>query len=155
MWPDLPFPMKKELIIAIFVGFAIGLLITFGVWAANKNIKIPSLSSLVKTQATPAPTASPTPAPIANSLSLTIDEPENHAIVKQEKVKLSGKTEAEATIVILYEEGEKILQADQGGNFSTEITLAGGNNEITVSAYGSDGSQISQNLTLIFSTAKI
>ena len=31
--------MKKEILIAILIGFILGLIITFGIWTANKSLK--------------------------------------------------------------------------------------------------------------------
>ena len=58
-------------------------------------------------------------------------------------------------VVVIYPEGENIVEADEEGNFETEITLVGGANEIKITAYDEEGNQAEKNLTLIYSTAKI
>lgn len=139
--------MKKEVLIAILIGFGLGLIITFGIWTANKAIKETPSEEVV-----PPPTVEISPVP---AFSLTINQPEDNSLSENEKITVSGSTAANAVVVILYQEGEKILEADKEGNFETEISLVGGANEIKVSAYDSEGSETSQTLTVVYSTAEI
>jgi len=149
--------MKKEVLIAIIIGFGLGLVITFGVWQINKSLKevapkqeLPS-SQVQQTQEEKIPS----PTPSATQLSLIITSPEDNSIINKEKVNISGKTSSEATVVIIYEEGEKIIETDENGNFTSEITLVGGANEITVSAYDKEGNEATKTLNLVYSTAEI
>lgn len=141
--------MRKEVLIAIIIGFGLGLVITFGVWTANQALK--------KAAPPSAPTeevvTTPTPAP--EEFSLIINSPEDESISKEEKIEVTGKTAPEATVVILYQEGEKIIQADSQGNFSSEITLVGGPNQIEITAYDESGNEVSKTLTVVYSTAEI
>lgn len=142
--------MRKEVLIAIIIGFALGLVITFGIWTTNQALK---------KSATEKPTpveevVSPTPI-LEEKFSLVLHSPENNSISVEETIEVSGETAPSAIIVILYQEGEKILEADEKGEFSTEVALAGGSNEITVSAYNQEGDEISQTLTVVYSTAEI
>jgi len=141
--------MKKEVVIAIIIGLSVGLIIAFGLWTANKSLnQIPSDNETSNPQANQT-----TPTPI--SQSLTIDNPTEDFISNQEKITVTGKATPEATVVITYEEGEKILTADSGGLFSVEITLIGGANEIKISAFESDGNESSVIINGVFSTAEI
>jgi hypothetical protein len=141
--------VKKEVLIAIIIGFGLGLVITFGIWTANKALK--------KVPPTPAPpeeaVATPTPAP--EELSLIITSPEDESISAEEKIEVVGKTALQATVVILYQEGEKIIQADGEGNFSSEITLVGGSNQIEITAYDQDGNEVGKTINVVYSTAEI
>ena len=139
--------MRKEVLIAIIIGFSLGLIITFGIWTANQALKKPAPEK-------PSTQEETEPAPVAE-LSLTLDSPENNSISPEETIEVSGKTSPLAVIVILYPEGEKILEADNDGQFFTEITLVGGENKIIISAYDQEGNQIRKNLTVVYSTAKI
>lgn len=141
--------MKKEVLIAIIIGFAIGLVIAFGIWMANKSLK----------QITPEKeTSSPqinqtTPTPPARTL--TIDNPTEDFISNQEKITVSGKATPEASVVIIFQEGEKIITADSEGVFSAEITLMGGANEIKISAFDTEGEETSKIINGVYSTAEI
>lgn len=139
--------MRKEVLIAILIGFGLGLVITFGIWTANK-----ALQEAPTEQAAPTPEAEVSPAP---AFSLTIDQPEDNSISSEEEITVSGSSVPEAIIVILYDEGEKILEANEDGLFETQITLAGGDNEIEISAYDNEGNETSQTLTVVYSTAEI
>ena len=141
--------MKKEVLFAIIIGFALGLAITFGIRTANK-----AFQGSAQQEEAPIEEILPTPTPLP-SLSLTITSPEDNVISDQETIEVSGKTASEAVIVILYPEGEKILEADKNGRFSTEIDLAGGDNEIKISSYDNENNEASQTLTVVYSTAEI
>ena len=143
--------MRKEVILAIVGGVALGLLVIGGLWWTNKttteeNPIVPSPTPLI----TQAPTLMP-----ALLLPLEIINPENESIIEEEEITLEGKTIPGSVVVVIYPEGENIVEADEEGNFETEITLVGGANEIKITAYDEEGNQAEKNLTLIYSTAKI
>lgn len=146
--------MKKEILIAIAIGFILGLVITFGIWTANK-----SLQQNTKTQKTDVsetqPIVTETLPTEEGQIPLIISSPEDNSLVDQEKIEITGKTAAQATIVILYEEGEEVFQADEEGEFSQEITLVGGANEIKITAFDTEGNEANKILNLVYSTAEI
>lgn len=145
--------MKKEVLLAIIIGFALGLVIVFGVWTANKALKQPPTTSTETPEelaVTPEITSIP-----EGAISLKITSPENNTISEKEKINLAGQTVATATIAILYDKGEKLLNADDDGAFTTEITLNAGSNEITVTAFDKDGNEATQKLIVVYSTAEI
>ncbi len=139
--------MKKEVLIAIIIGFGLGLIITFGIWTANKALQETAPQEEQTTEA-----VTPTPVP---AFALNLVSPEEDSISATEEIEVKGSTAAGAIIVILYQEGEKILEADKNGQFSTEITLTGGANEITITAYDSEGNEVAKTLNVVYSTAEI
>lgn len=143
--------MRKEVLIAIIIGFGLGLVITFGIWTANKALKQTAPKNqqeeLEKNEA-----ISPTPTQV---LPLSINSPENNSISNKEKIPVSGKTTPGAVVVVLFQEGETILEADNEGNFSTEISLNGGSNEIKVSSFDKEGNENSQTLSVVYTTVAI
>lgn len=145
--------MKKEVLLAIIIGFLMGLIIVFGVWQANKTFKTIGLKGEVSPS--PESTITSTPAPTVPSSALIITFPEDNFLSNKEKIEIKGKAPISSSIVILYEEGEKIIEADEEGNFQTEITLVGGDNEITISAYTPEGEEITKTLNVVYSTAEI
>jgi len=146
--------MKKEILIAIIIGFVLGLVITFGIWTANKSLKEGTTSNQ-QTGVTENENITPVPTQVEEKLPLTIISPENNALLNQEKLEIVGKTSPKAVVAISYEEGEKIIEADEKGDFKGEITLVGGSNKINVSAFDSQGNEASKSLNLVFSTAEI
>jgi len=94
--------MQKEVLGAIFIGFLIGLVITFGVWQANKAIKS---SSTLPTAGEITPSESPTGE--VNKPVLNIVSPANELLTKEATVTVKGTYLPGAQIVIFYEKGEK------------------------------------------------
>jgi hypothetical protein len=143
--------MKKEIIIAIVVGFALGLVITFGIWTANKAIK--ARPEVAFEEETAVPTPEPTPTP--TGFTLKILSPEDNTLVDTSEAELKGSAVTNAVIVIAEEKGEKIIEADENGSFATEISLIKGINEITVTAFSLEGEEASETLSIVYSTAEI
>lgn len=143
--------MKKEIIVAIVVGFALGLIITFGIWTANKAIKARPEVAFEEEIVTPTPEPTPTP----TGFTLKILSPEDNALVDTSEVELKGSAVANAVIVIAEEDGEKIIEADENGSFATEISLIKGINEITITAFSPEGEEASKTLGLVYSTTEI
>jgi hypothetical protein len=146
--------MKKEILIAIVIGFILGLVITFGIWTANKSLQ--ENNNTPKAQENEnQPIVSQNSQTTEEKISLTITSPQNNLLLDQEKVEIIGKTSPSANVVILFEDGEEIIQADGQGDFKEEIILNGGVNEITVTAIDQSGNEISKVLNLVYSTAQI
>jgi len=143
--------MKKELGLAILIGLILGFTITGLIWT-KKQRKPTSAPSPKNITPTVAQTVKNTEKP--KQIFLNIKEPKNESVVSQEKLTIKGSTLANATVVLIWEEGENILVAGEDGDFQTEITLVGGENEIEISAYDEDGNQANEVLTITYSTAK-
>lgn len=149
--------MKKELVIAIFIGLVIGFGIAAVFWSRTQtgslNLSLLTEQSRESQVEVPTPTPESTDKKIED-IPLNITQPDNEIIHPQENLTVTGKTLANTTVVIIWEEGEDILVADEEGEFKTEITLVGGENRIDISAYTDDGTKTSQTLTVTYSTAE-
>lgn len=143
--------MKKEVVLAISIGFALGLIITFGIWTANQSLKnLP--------QPSPKATISPSPTPSNSQITnnqLTINTPDDEALVTSNSITISGSTAPAAKLLIISENGEQTAVADASGNFSFDVDLITGFNVITIHSYSADGQEFSKSLTITYSTAKI
>lgn len=141
--------MRKEVLIAIIIGFGLGLVITFGIWTANKALKekVPE-----ETPTEEVEEVTPTPTP---RMELIITSPENNIISEEEIIEVTGQTDAKAIIAIVYPDGEKLLEADEDGTFTTEISLTGGDNLIEISAFNDQGDEVKKVLTVVYSTAEL
>ncbi len=145
--------MRKEVIIAIIIGSFLGLLITAGVWWTTRTPQVVS-----EKQESLSPSLSPSPAVSSapqNNLFLEISQPEEGDIFDHEEVKVKGKTLPEAVVVLIYPEGESIVNADQTGDFEATVSLEGGANKIKITAYDKPGNQKTKSLTVVYSTAKL
>lgn len=144
--------MKKEVLTAIFLGFAIGLLITFGVYSAKRSLKEANQIQSPLSEKEKAG-AIVTPPEILPSLSLT--SPIDESISKEAKISVMGTTSPSSWVVVLTEKGELTVQADTKGNFETTISLISGENEIEVKSFGDKGEVVSKTVTVVYSTAEI
>jgi predicted phage tail protein len=148
--------MKKEVFLAITIGFGLGLIITLGIWVANRSLKnLPTT-----TQATPTPEAvieetTTETTPSNQALTLNITTPEDESLAATNKTTLTGKTVANAAVTITYEDGQTIITAGTDGAFTFEVPLVSGYNVITVTAFNSTGQSATQTLTVTYTTAKI
>ena len=147
--------MRKEVVIAIVLGFGLGLVITFGIWTANRAIQEEPAPAPTETEEISPTPAEETPTPVPTTLELEILEPENNSISTKNEIELNGTSIPGAVVVVFYEEGEKIIQADQDGQFMTTIPLIGGANQIKVKTFDEMGNEAEETLEIIFSTAKI
>lgn len=142
--------MKKEALIAIFLGLGIGALIALGIFTARRAMKKHNALS----GAAPAPAAdiSPSPTPAAKHF-LTVSHPIDHSVVNEKNLNVAGSTSAEAVVAISAEETDLIIQADSAGQFSREIDLIGGINNIRVVSFSSGGEREEAELVVVYSTA--
>lgn len=139
--------MPKEITFAILIGFILGLLITFGVYTANKAIQEQGKQTKAEGE------LSPTPAPSAASQNtLTLSEPVDEELFTDSGIVVSGRTNPKALVVIVPETGEFLLEADDDGFFSQKITLENGVNSVTIVSTDAFGSQAQATLILTYTT---
>lgn len=136
--------MRREVLVAIVLGVALGIAVAFGIWRANLALSPKnSPSPVLNTNATPGP---------AENSDLIITQPENNSVVSTETVMLKGAATPKATVVILTSEDESILEAENDGSFEEEVLVAGGPNDIVVKAYDANGNESEQKITIVYST---
>lgn len=136
--------MKKEVIIAIIIGFGIGLAITFGIYQAQKSYVNQTVSDLESTSV-----SSPTPEPQPEHY-LDIVAPEDFGLVETDVVTITGFTSPEAYVTILSENDEVIVQANQAGSFTTEFELEENANILSLTALDADGNKVETSLTITY-----
>jgi len=146
--------MKKEILISILVGFGIGLIITFFIYSSSK-IKNPVFESPVSGSLTPYPLNNLSPSAFQSLQNISLITPIDQSIVKEPKTTVSGTTTPGSTIIILWDKGEKVLTANNKGNFETEISLDSGENEIEIQSYSDTGEKVSKTVTIVYTTAEI
>lgn len=143
--------MRKEVTLAITIGFIIGLALTYILYksqlgrSAGGEILTPlANNNEILTETSPTPVK-----------SLTIISPIDQSISSEGKTTIAGSNSPLSWITILGEKGEKVVQADEKGNFETDLLLISGENEITITAIDQNGNNISKTLTVVYSTAEI
>ncbi len=144
--------MRKEALVAILVGLFLGLVITFGVYRANKAVKEHGKTSNSSLPVNGSQAPSPLPSPM---ISLRITEPEDNLVLTKSKVTVSGTTEPKSVVALLAEGNEALVLADEEGVFSAEVELTSGANEVKVISLLKTGEEQEKTLNLVYSTAKI
>jgi hypothetical protein len=145
--------MRKEVLVAILIGFGIGLVVTLGIFTARRALK-----SGGQTEQQPQPSFSPTPqvekeqTGVENKIAVT--SPNNGAVETTEKITLTGTTTPGSTVTIWGGETDIIVAGDEKGQFSAEITLAGGDNEIKITSFSPTGETAETVVTVVYSTAE-
>ena len=136
--------MKKEVIIAILLGLALGLIITFGIWTANQAIKEKKTRQTTQVvQTTPSP-------PV--KIELTINSPQNNLVVDKNKVQINGQCQPQSVLVLSSEENDVFTLSDESGFFSTSFPLVKGSNEITITSIDNLNQTQEKKLMIVYTT---
>lgn len=137
--------MKKELLLAIFMGLALGLVIVFGFYRTR-------IMLTPKNQTTNAE-VSPTPEASSDLMSnLVIHSPLDESIQESADVTIAGTTNENEFIVILVGDQDFVTTADDSGNFSISAKLEAGSNVIQIKSINEDGKVLTKELTVIYTT---
>jgi len=142
-------PMKKEVVFAIALGAIVGLVITFGIYTANKALQ-------QRREETTTTQVQDTKGSSENEPSaMRIYAPEDGSLVDKDTLQISGVTFPNATLAIYVNDALYIATADAKGNFSAELKLDAGSNVITSIATAPDGTQERDARLVVFSTANL
>jgi hypothetical protein len=137
--------MKQERVILSFIMVIIGLVVAgvaFYIYQGTKTVSVSRTTISV---------ATPTPTPIGSSVYLTLDNPVDESVVDNKTVTVSGKTTPGATIVIMTNSDQTVVQPSVQGDFSTTVIIGNGANLIQVTAFGSDGQSVTGQRTVTYS----
>lgn len=143
--------MNKDAILATVIGLVLGLAIAgafiFGpsLVKALPKITLPTIS-LPKT----APKTTPQPTTTPKAFGVTITAPLPDAIEPKDDVMVSGNTEAGTTVVIGGPLDEDVVIAGTDGAYAGRVTAVEGKNDITVTAYGTEGKQAQSTVTIYY-----
>lgn len=134
-------------VIGLILGLSIAGAFIFGPNLVKALPKIPFPTiSLPKTAPKPVPQPTTTP----KEFSVTITAPLPDAIEPKKDVMVSGMTEADATVVIQGVSDDDVVTAGTDGAYAGKVSAAEGKNDISVTAYGSDGKQAQGTVTIYF-----
>lgn len=127
-----------------FIGFLLGILFSFTVWAGNRVLQ--TRSQLTEDESFYSNLA-------GKSLTLSLSSPADQAIVSSPAVTVSGTTSGKA--VILITGGASDVTVESEGNFSVSYMLLEGTNELTVEAIDADGRQDTETRTVFYTTENL
>ena len=91
----------------------------------------------------------------ANGFSLALTSPEDETISNTANIILTGVTSPKAVVAVAAETGQQIVEADTDGEFTAKISLEGGYNNISVTAFDAAGNSASKSLLITYTTSKI
>lgn len=137
--------MKQERVILSFIMVVIGLLVAGAAFYFYQTTKIVPTNSSVLIKVTPTETPKST-------VFLSINTPINEEVVSNKTLIVSGKTAPQATIVIVTNSGELVVNPSMQGDFSTTLTLENDQNLIRIHALLPNGEIAIVERTVTYST---
>lgn len=132
--------MRKEQIIAIFLGSLIGVGAAFFLWRVNKT-------SEPKTPQAQAPAATA----LATQAGFSIVAPQENSIVGQENVEISGFSSPNAPVAVVSS-STSLGSTNSSGEFLVEAELTEGINKLTVLSFEKGKAPSETELTLFYTT---
>jgi hypothetical protein len=138
--------MRKEILLAVFVGITLGLMITFGIYQNSENAKSGQDNTTNKLLNNPIGTQSAT----IQDPQLVINSPEEDLLTNEEELIVSGSGIPNSFVVIFTNNVENISNTDESGNFSLKVKLIKGGNLIEINSINEDGKQINKQRTVIY-----
>lgn len=140
--------MRKEILLAIFVGMSLGLMITFGIYQGRQNST--TKQNTDSNRAIINPVSSDSATLQNNAAELVINSPEPNLLSKEEEIIVSGMSNPDSFIIIFVNDQEYITNADEAGNFSSKVTLEEGGNLLNVTSLDEDGRKVEKQLSVIY-----
>lgn len=144
--------MKKDVIIAITVGFALGAA------TALLAVNFPTLVNTIKNQqVVNIPSITPLPSPLLKELTLklNIEKPENESVVSTKNITISGKAEPSNVVYAVSDIDSNITEVSQNGIFSISLNISEGVNNIYVTADNEKGEDETKILTVFYTPEKL
>ncbi len=139
--------MKQERVILSFIMVLIGLLVAGTAFYLYQ-------SGTKKTIANVQVSVTPTPTPeIKNPVILTISTPSDETVVSNKNLTISGKTNPQATIVLLTDSDQQVFQPNANGDFTTTTILDNNQNLITIISILPNGDSRELKETVTYSTS--
>lgn len=138
--------MRKEILLAIFVGITLGLMITFGIYQNSENAKTGennTTDQLINNQVS-------TNSAVVQDPELVINSPEEDLFTNEKELIVAGSATPNSFVVILVNDVESISNTDESGNFSLKVQLNLGGNLIEINSINEDGKKVSKQRTVIY-----
>ncbi len=122
--------MNRDTVVASIIGFSLGLVAAILIWV------VPHL--LPKTKTSPAPSSvveSSEEKDTNQAIILEVNSPKNGDISKTKSIEIKGKSQNSKLLTISSQDDTQVITPANDGNFSAQVTLSDGGNEITVTSY--------------------
>lgn len=140
--------MKKDVTVAIIVGFVIGGIAALGIVNVPALLKKNSTPTAVSQSVTPQPTPQVTPL----ALALEIAQPADQSIASSKNADIRGKTLPESLVVLDTDEDNTSTRAGNDGSFKFQAPLREGSNVLTITTYNDKADSESKTLTVYYTS---
>ena len=137
--------MRKEVLYAVIFGIILRGVILYGIRLANNSANI-----LPMDDEAASVSAQPSQTPVTESFQIIT--PQNHAVLTEKSISLTGTGLPGTSLAIVTELDDLIIEISPEGSFSAQINLLGGENTITLTNLLSDYTISSQTFTVIQSS---
>lgn len=137
--------MKKEVLIAIFVGLSMGLIITFGVYRVKTSITEQPIADFIENEEDTEVTATPT--------LLALHSPEDNTIQTEKELIITGTTIQNTFIVVFVNDEDYLSTSDESGNFSVKVELEENENIIRVHVVDEESASVVEERLVVFTDA--
>lgn len=154
--------INREIVIAITLGFAIGLVVTYGIWTANHSLKQQQVASpsgnntssesTISVNVDDSESPDQTASTGNNGSEFTVMQPQLYTLTDQATYTISGFVPNDQTIIVLSESGQTTVTPEKDGEYIAEIKLITGVNYITIFAVDSQGKSQRIDRTIVLST---
>jgi cytoskeletal protein RodZ len=145
--------MRKEVAMAILLGFGIGLLIAFAIITARTALS-QQAGSTNQVEPTSLPEDAATPETKSVKHTLTISSPADNDVVNDAEATVTGSTSPASSIAITTEQKDIIAEANDSGKFSQNVPLIGGANLIRIVSFSPSGERAEAEVTVVYTTAE-
>ncbi len=135
--------MKKEVLVAVFVGLSMGLIITFGVYRVKSSITQKPTAEFIQTNPETEATTTPT--------VLALHSPEDGTIQLEKELTVTGTTIANSFVVVFINNSDYVSTSDGSGNFTVKVTLDEGVNIIRVHVIDENSSSVVEERLVVVS----
>lgn len=131
--------------VASFIGFGLGLIAAIALWVVPKFLP-ESLPKKTETKEV----AQNSQAVEVTASSFSLNEPLDGTIVATKTTKVAGTAKDATLIVVSTASSSAVLTPEENGEFSTDVNLIEGGNEITVTKYFKETEETKQMLVYYF-----
>ena len=144
--------MKKDVIIAVIVGFFLGATV------ALIFLNLPNILKKIPDEKIADLTTSITPdiqQVTDQTTTLKIESPKNESFADNETIEIKGNTYKDAIVSLVSESDHAALKTDENGNFSTKFDLFEGGNNIYITSVNNKGQEEEANLMIFYTAEKM
>ncbi len=142
--------MKRDIIIAVIIGFIAGSII------AVTAVNLPNLIKNTRGKFNSGSIITPVPTPKSPEIiKLEITNPQNQFLSPNKILEIRGKSKPGSIILLASDTDNKIKEASDDGNFVDKLELTEGINNIQITALDENGEYITKELSVYYTSEQL